>query len=85
MIQQVLQIYAARELVGSGGDQPEDAVLDEVLAAGESSWLGSLRSAADSGRVSATSFLAALRRRMETVVLALPSGSYAQRVQVGNL
>jgi len=84
LLQQVLQLYAARALVANnGGPQQEadDQVLDTVLSARETTWLHHLKAAADSGTVSGNSFLTAVRRRMESIVLALPSGSNAQRIQ----
>lgn len=63
--------------------EADDQVLDTVLSARETTWLHHLKAAADSGTVSGNSFLTAVRRRMESIVLALPSGSNAQRIQVG--
>ena len=91
ILQKVLQVYASRALsAGTGGggggdagaaDDPASAVLAELLAQDEDAWAGTLRRQAEAGAVSEVSFLEALQRRMESVVLGLSSGSYAQRVQ----
>ena len=60
-------------------------MLDQVLSSRETTWLQHLKAATDAGKVSGSSFLAAVRRRMESIVLALPRGSNAQRIQVGCL
>lgn len=84
LIQQALQLYSAQAL---GSQEPqseaEDAVLDHLLSLKEADWISQLESASAQGTISESSFLAAVRRKMERVVLSLPSGSYAQRVQVG--
>lgn len=85
ILQKVLQLYAARAL--SAGKQsgaavdPADEIVAELLAEEEAAWAPTLRAHAQSGRCSEVSFLEALQRRMEAVVLSLASGSYAQRVQ----
>lgn len=78
LIQTAVQLYAARELVGSSTD-PAEAALDAVLATAEPEWGDKLTAAAVA--VGGAAFDAALRKRMERVALGLPSGSYAQRVQ----
>jgi len=84
LLQQVLQLYAARALVSNkGAEEAEEQVLDTVLSSREATWLHHIKSAADAGKVNGNSFLTAVRRRMESIVLALPSGSNAQRIQVG--
>lgn len=57
----------------------------QVVNADEAEWAGLLRRMASTGSsgVNEAAFMEALQRRMETVVLGLTSGSYAQRVQVG--
>jgi hypothetical protein len=84
LLQHVLQLYAARALVSQkSGEETDDQVLDTVLSSRETTWLHHIKSAADAGEVNGNSFLTAVRRRMESIVLALPSGSNAQRIQVG--
>jgi len=82
LLQRALQLYAARALScggGGGADADEAGVaLAAVAEAEEEDWEGRLKAAPG---LSATGFEAAIRRRMEGVVLGLPSGSYAQRVQ----
>ena len=83
LLQHVLQLYAARALVSrQPGLPPDDAFLEEVLAAHESTWEDRIRQEVAAGGVGQASLLAAVRRKMESVVLTLPNGSYAQRVQV---
>ena len=83
LLQQVLQLYAARALVSrQPGLPPDDAFLEEVLAAHESTWEDCIRQELAAGGVGQAALLAAVRRKMESVVLTLPNGSYAQRVQV---
>jgi hypothetical protein len=88
LLQRALQLYAARALGGCGGgggggggaEQKEDeaaAALAAVADAEEDEWEARLQGAG----LSPAGFQAAIRRRMEAVVLGLPSGSYAQRVQ----
>ncbi|PSC76574.1 hypothetical protein C2E20_0188 [Micractinium conductrix] len=83
LLQKVLQLYACHQLgqpQGSGGGgSSSDALLDELLAADEGLWTRLIRANADT--ISEAAFMEALQRRMEGVVLGLPSGSYAQRVQ----
>lgn len=67
---------------GANLQDPEDEVLDGILKAPESSWIPLLKREADAGRIRQNSFQSAVRKRMETIVLALPSGSNAQRIQV---
>ncbi|KAL4418972.1 hypothetical protein ABPG77_000885 [Micractinium sp. CCAP 211/92] len=84
LLQKVLQVYACLQLgqpqAGSGGSG-SDALLDELLAADEALWGRLIRQRTAEGDVSEPAFMEALQRRMEGVVLGLPSGSYAQRVQ----
>ena len=79
LIQKVLQLYAARQLSGPERDGAVGAV-NEVLFAEEQEWAGTVRKLAADG-VSEAAFMDVLQRRMETVVLGLTSGSYAQKVQ----
>ncbi|EFN59214.1 hypothetical protein CHLNCDRAFT_138166 [Chlorella variabilis] len=86
LLQKVLQIYACQQLgtPQAGGDKQRgggDAAVDELLAADEALWTRLIRQRADEGSISEPAFMEALQRRMESVVLGLPSGSYAQRVQ----
>ena len=79
LLQRALQLYAARALSCGGSDTDEAALaLAAVAEAEEEDWEGRLTAAPG---LSAAGFEAAIRRRMEGVVLGLPSGSYAQRVQ----
>jgi len=82
LVQIFLQLYAARELSQvPPGAQPEDAFLAEALGKAEGEWGPAVRAAAEAGEVSEVSLMEALQRRMESTVLGLASGSYAQRVQ----
>lgn len=85
LLQKVLQVYACVQLgqpqAGSSSGGGSDALLDELLAADEALWGRLIRQRAAEGDVSEPAFMEALQRRMEGVVLGLPSGSYAQRVQ----
>ena len=80
LLQRVLQLYAARALAGCGPGEEDEAAraLAAVAEAEEEEWEGRLQNVAG---LSPAGFQAAIRRRMEGVVLGLPSGSYAQRVQ----
>ncbi|GLC47498.1 hypothetical protein PLESTB_000847400 [Pleodorina starrii] len=80
LLQMVLQLYAAREL-RTQETQGVEGALNQLLYAEERQWYPLLRSLAADGSVSEASFMEALQRRMEGVVLGLQSGSYAQRVQ----
>jgi hypothetical protein len=55
----------------------------QVVYAEEPEWSVLIKKAASEGSVSEPDFMEALQKRMETTVLGLQSGSYAQRVQVG--
>ncbi|KAL4524757.1 hypothetical protein Ndes2526B_g06947 [Nannochloris sp. 'desiccata'] len=88
ILQKVLQIYASRALslddVASDSGKtssPAEAVLSELLNADEGTWAPIIRKKAQGGEISEVSFLEALQRKMESVVLGLSSGSYSQRVQ----
>eukprot|EP00890_Picochlorum_soloecismus_P000294 jgi/Picsp_1/1265/NSC_04746-R1_protein len=83
ILQTVLQLYASRELASSGGENPGEAErqLIEVLSARESNWANLIVEKAKSGDISEESFMEALQKKMENIVLSLSSGSYAQRVQ----
>ncbi|EFJ51753.1 hypothetical protein VOLCADRAFT_103396 [Volvox carteri f. nagariensis] len=80
LLQLVLQLYAAREL-RSPETQGVDGALNKLLYSEERQWYSLIRSLAAEGAISEASFMEALQRRMEGVVLGLQSGSYAQRVQ----
>ncbi|KAJ9529425.1 hypothetical protein QJQ45_013720 [Haematococcus lacustris] len=80
LIQKVLQLYAAKQL-----QAPEavgvDADVNKVVYAEEVEWAGLIRQLAESGSITEPAFMEALQKRMESTVLGLQSGSYAQRVQ----
>ncbi|KAK9809392.1 hypothetical protein WJX73_001610 [Symbiochloris irregularis] len=80
LIQKVLQVYAALALKVNSPDKSEVA-LNEVLAADEGSWSTELQERKVRGDLDEAAFMAAIRRRMERVVLTLDSGSHAQRIQ----
>lgn len=87
VIQRVLQLWAGRELAampssaaGGAPDAAAEALLQTLLASPEETWAATLATASSSGASSA-GFTRALQQRMEGVVLGLPNGSYAQRVQ----
>ncbi|KAI3433341.1 hypothetical protein D9Q98_003159 [Chlorella vulgaris] len=87
LLQKVLQLYACQQLStgqGAAGSRERsggEAAVDELLAADESMWTRLLRQQVSEAGLSEPAFMEALQRRMEAVVLGLPSGSYAQRVQ----
>ena len=84
LVQKALQLYAARALATPPGGLPPDAAdaaLAAVADADVNAWPGLLAAAAEAGALNAASLGPALRTRMERVVLGLPSGSHAQRVQ----
>ena len=84
LLQQVLQLYAGRALLSSFQPQDkDDQILQDILVSRETQWLPKLQSEAEAERISKASFLTAVRRMMEQTVLNLPSGSNAQRIQVG--
>ena len=74
ILQILLQCYAAREL--DTGATP----LDQVIAARADEWPEKFDEIIDGG-FSEEAFNKDLQKRMEGVVLNLPNGSYAQRVQ----
>ena len=57
------------------------AVSLQMMEAGEAKWEPTLKAAMEAGDCSEVSFQEELQRRMESTVLTLKSGSYAQRVQ----
>lgn len=89
LLQKVLQVYAGRQLsaaakVDSASDKASNAsaFITQLLAEDEALWTRLLRARLLVEQdISEASFMEALQRRMESVVLGLPSGSYAQRVQ----
>jgi hypothetical protein len=89
VIQRVLQLYAGKELsrppqsAKTKADPAAEAVLQEVMATTEEAWDALLHAAAkdQAGGVPQLAVVTALQQRMEGVVLGLPNGSYAQRVQ----
>jgi len=83
LLQAVLQLWAGQELAAtpaaaSAPDAAAEALLAALLAQPESGWEGVL---AGADETAAPGLFRALRLRMEGVVLGLPNGSYAQRVQ----
>ncbi len=74
ILQHLLQCYAAREL--DTGSTP----LDIVLGSPAVDWSAKFDAIAEGG-FSEEAFVKDLQQRMEGVVLNLPNGSYAQRVQ----
>lgn len=89
VIQRVLQLYAGKELSSppqsakTKADPAAEAVLQKVMATTEEAWDALLHAAAKDAAGGATQLavVTALQQRMEGVVLGLPNGSYAQRVQ----
>lgn len=83
ILQTVLQLYASRELASSASENPSEAEqqLIAILSARESNWTNLIKEKAESGVISEESFMEALQKKMESIVLSLSSGSYAQRVQ----
>jgi hypothetical protein len=88
LLQKVLQVYASIILgksfaasAASSSTGNADAFLLHLIAhEPEDTWAAALRSKAQEG-LGESAFMQALQRRMETVVLGVASGSYAQRVQ----
>lgn len=74
ILQHLLQCYAAREL--DTGSTP----LDIVIGAPASDWPAKFEAVIEGG-FGEEAFTQDLQKRMEGVVLNLPNGSYAQRVQ----
>lgn len=80
LIQKVLQLYSARQLQTSATTGIE-AAINEVIYAEEQHWGSLIHNMVASERIGEAEFMEGLQKRMETTVLALESGSYAQRVQ----
>ncbi|KAI8103377.1 hypothetical protein M9435_004716 [Picochlorum sp. BPE23] len=80
ILQTVLQIYASLALAGDVS-KDDSSELVKVLQAQESDWEKLIIDMANEGKISEESFMEELQRKMETVVLSLSSGSYAQRIQ----
>ena len=74
ILQRLLQLYAAREL------DENSSPLDKVIRSNAEDWTMHLIDITNEG-YGETAFAKDLQRRMEGVVLNLPNGSYAQRVQ----
>lgn len=74
ILQRLLQLYAAREL------DEKSSALDKVIRSNAEAWPTSFAEISNEG-YNETAFAKDLQRRMEGVVLNLPNGSYAQRVQ----
>ena len=90
ILQKVLQVYASRALSiqdaaatknSGASSSPAESALSELLNSDEGIWASIIRKKAQEGTISEVSFLEALQRKMESVVLGLSSGSYSQRVQ----
>ena len=81
LLQQVLQLYAAKVLVTPDAEGI-DEVLNQIIAAPEAEWTDIIKQRAAGGQLQLEPVLAVLQKRMEGVVLGQSSGSYAQRVQV---
>lgn len=86
LLQIVLQLYAAKQLgqqqQGEGETSSSSSVdqfVTQLLKENEQQWDILLKQGVE--KYSESSFMEALQKRMEAVVLGLPSGSYAQRVQ----
>lgn len=79
ILQTILQIYASMELGRDDGSTSKALV--HVLASPETEWDSLLSDLHSSGQISEESFMEELQKKMETIVLSLSSGSYAQRVQ----
>lgn len=56
-------------------------VLNEVVYAEEQEWEPIIRRHAAKGDIAEGAFMEVLQKKMETTVLGMQSGSYAQRVQ----
>ena len=74
ILQRLHQIYAAREL------DENSSALDTVIRSNAEEWQMHFIDISKEG-YNETAFTKDLQRRMEGVVLNLPNGSYAQRVQ----
>jgi len=74
ILQRLLQLYAAREL------DENSSALDKVIRSNAEAWPTNFAEISNEG-YNETAFAKDLQRRMEGVVLNLPNGSYAQRVQ----
>jgi len=74
ILQRLLQLYAAREL------DEKKSPLDTVIRSTAEEWTMHFIDISKDG-YNETAFTKDLQRRMEGVVLNLPNGSYAQRVQ----
>lgn len=74
ILQRLLQLYAAREL------DEDSSALDKVIRSNAEEWTMHFIDISKDG-YNETAFTKDLQRRMEGVVLNLPNGSYAQRVQ----
>lgn len=74
ILQRLLQLYAAREL------DENSSALDTVIRSNAEEWQMHFMDISKDG-YNETAFTKDLQRRMEGVVLNLPNGSYAQRVQ----
>eukprot|EP00798_Chlamydomonas_sp_ICE-L_P025338 gene25338-10995_t len=58
-----------------------EGVLNDIIPAEPETWDAIIKQKTTSGDMSEATFMDALQKRMEAVVLGLQSGSYAQRVQ----
>jgi len=78
ILQKLLQLWAAEELVAAG---PGNEVLERLLLAEESEWDGLLQEAVAAGETDTESMQSAVQSCVERVVLQQASGSHGQRVQ----
>mmetsp|Transcript_38734 Transcript_38734/g.75746 ORF Transcript_38734/g.75746 Transcript_38734/m.75746 type:complete len:325 (+) Transcript_38734:1-975(+) len=78
IMQKLLQLWAAEELVAAG---PGNEVLERLLKVEESEWDGLLEAAVAAGETDQETMQAAVQSCVERVVLQQASGSYGQRVQ----
>eukprot|EP00879_Flechtneria_rotunda_P003482 GHRR01003711.1.p1 GENE.GHRR01003711.1~~GHRR01003711.1.p1 ORF type:complete len:319 (+),score=117.10 GHRR01003711.1:119-1075(+) len=80
LLQKVLQLYAAKVLTGQE-TEGVDGALNEVVYAEEKDWNEIIKKHVAAGGIAEAAFMEALQKKMESTVLGMQSGSYAQRVQ----
>ena len=90
VIQRVLQLWAGKQLAAppqsakTAADPAAEALLRKLMDTTEESWdqvLGASAAEASATGLTGSTIQTALQQRMEGVVLGLPNGSYAQRIQ----
>lgn len=85
VLQQILQLFAAKSLVDSSGNGDRadraDASLDAVISSAPQSWEQVLQEHISQKQLAESAFMESLQRRMEGVILNEQSGSHAQNVQ----